>query len=78
MQHLKKEQDYVQVVIIKQGLYPYVSELLDYEYIPGTSYQKKKLMPTRLYALNESSITAEKWFEYIIDGTLPIPFQKHS
>lgn len=78
MQHLKKEQDYVQVVLIKQGLYPYVSELLDYEYIPGTSYQKKKLMPTRLYDLNESSITAEKWFEYIIDGTLPIPFPKHS
>lgn len=78
IQHLKKEQDFVQVVLIKQGLYPYVSELLDYEYIPGSIYQKKKLMPQKPYSLEEDSITAETWFKYIANSTLPIPFANKS
>lgn len=76
MQHLKKEQDYVQVVLIKQGLYPYVTELRDYEYIPGAINQKKKLMPQKPYSSEEDRITAETWFNGIANRTLPIPFAK--
>ena len=74
MQHLKKEKKYVQVVLIKQGLYPYVSELLDYEYIPGTVNEKKKLTPKSTDNSKKDKLTAMLWFEYIADLELPFPY----
>ncbi len=74
MQHLKKERNSVQVVLIKQGLYPYVSKLLDYEYIPGEKNQSKKLTPNINTAKHKEMITATLWFEMIGNRILPSPF----
>ncbi len=77
MQHLRKEIDHVQVVLIKQGLYPYVSELIDYEYIPGFPKEKKTLKKSRDIEQPRKETTASLWFDKVAHSELSSPFPKY-
>ena len=74
MQHLKKSKKTVQVVLLKQGLYPFVSELIDFEYLPDYRRAKKVLKPTAVSDGKRINFTAGIWFELVFNHCLPMPF----
>lgn len=75
MQHLQKGQKSVQVVLIKQGLYPFVCELKDYAYLPDCELVKKTLNTNSpLSDEKEIRFSAGVWFELVFNHRLPMPF----
>jgi len=76
MQHLKKSKESVQVVLIKQGLFPFVSELIDFEYLPDYRRAKKVIKSNPPSSNKKISFTAGLWFELLFNHRLPMPFSE--
>jgi len=76
MQHLQKKQQSVEVVIIKQGQYPFVTELLDFDYtvlsLPyyETLYSKNNCRTDDSICI----ISPKDWLKNISDGIFNLPF----
>ncbi len=76
MQHLHKKQKSVEVLIIKQGQYPFVTELPDFEYIPIASLYCETLYINDPVKPVDSMyiISPQVWLEYILNGKFNMPF----
>lgn len=68
LQHLQKKTESAEVLVIKQGLYPFITELPDYEYqtvfpVSPTETVLKVSMPK-----DAPVLTIEKWIDYVDEG----------
>lgn len=78
MQHLIKADEYAEVLIIRQGKYPYVAQLPDIDYISlfKNRNNKKEQMPITepIHSVNEISFS--EWASGIRSGKFDFPFPK--
>lgn len=76
MQHLQKKQESVEVLIIKQGQYPFITELPDFDYTSLASlYHKAFHYKNRRKAVDSKwVISSKKWFDNIVNGYFKLPF----
>ena len=74
IQYLRKKDDYTEVLILRQGLHPYVTELPDYSLIDLFIDEKEE----KLIDIKESSspvvISFDKWVDGIVEGRYKLPF----
>lgn len=68
MQHLQKKIESAEVLVIKQGLYPFITELPDYEHqavfpVSPTESVLKVTLPK-----DAPVLTIEKWIDYVDEG----------
>ncbi len=77
MQHLKKEWEYAEAVIIKQGEYPFVTKLRDIAHIPGINTRASSLHSLETEC-NARFISFEEWIRLINNNYFRFPFPKNS
>lgn len=67
LQHLQKKKESVEVLVIKQGQYPFITSLPDYEY----QYAYGSVSPAVLYSIalksNPPILTIKKWIDRVDD-----------
>ncbi len=74
MQHFRKETEYSEVLIIKQGEYPFVTELPDFDYLEiAKDYKPDSLLDCPIIK-NVQTITPRKWYEMILDEEFDFPY----
>ena len=74
IQYLRKRDDYTEVLVLRQGLHPYVTELPDYSLTDLFSDEKEE----SLIDIKEDSapivISFNDWVDGIIEGQYKLPF----
>lgn len=74
MQHFQKGNEKTEVLIIKQGQYPFVASLPDFDYLEISN----RYVPTPLTVSNDrkgvKSVTPEEWIKKLDDLTFKTPF----
>ena len=76
MQQLKKEEEYAEALVIKQGLYPFVTELADFDYIPQFKTSKAKMPERFKNAEYGKLISFNEWFSFVETDVFRSPFKK--
>lgn len=76
MQHFQKTDESVEVLIIKRGLYPFVTALPDYEYLSLFNNCKEESVNVINSNANAKYITFEEWIREMSFGKFKCPFQK--
>ena len=76
MQHLQKRNEGAEVLVLRQGLFPYVTFLPDIDYME--EYQNAPVSPYPYYAENASVklFDIDGWIKMLDDGVIPIPYPK--
>lgn len=76
MQHLRKGHDLSEVLIIKQGLHPFVTELPDFDYVEMFSnYETSELIDVDVFS-KACFISFNEWRDKIKNGDFKYPFHK--
>ncbi len=76
MQHLVKEREFAEVLIVRQGEYPYVAELPDIDYVePFASYKEVRLSDIEVDN-NGKFLSFRQWVDGIHTGRFRFPFHK--
>ncbi len=77
MQHLVKEKEYAEVLIVRQGEYPYVAKLPDIDCIePFASYEDTKLTDIKVEN-NGKFMSFRQWVAGINAGRFNFPYRKN-
>lgn len=77
MQHFQKTDESVEVLIIKRGLYPFVTALPDYEYLSLFNNCKEESVNVINSNTNAKYITFEEWIREMTFGKFRFPFPKN-
>lgn len=80
MQHLQKKQDSVEVLIIKQGQYPFITELPDFDYTSfAPFFRNTACHKERLGVIDPKWIISPQiWIEKISTGSFKLPLVKNN
>ena len=77
MQMLRKSREWSEALIIRQGRYPYVTELPDFDYLDCfTGYEPSSLSEIESGEGKAVFIDARDWYEGIGSGKFHFPFRK--
>lgn len=76
MQHLKKEKEQVEVLIIKQGQYPFITQLPDFDYVEMFKNYPVATMPKVRAVSNAKYIGFFQWLQKLGREGFPKPFRK--
>lgn len=80
MQYLQKKQQSVEVLIIKQGQFPFITGLPDFDYTSLAAHYSTNFLSDRKSKKFESKwiISPETWLEKISQGEFRLPLKKES
>lgn len=76
MQYFRKSKEGAEVLIIKQGQFPFVTELPDYEYTELYKNYVRKKLPNIKSESNAKFISFDQWVEKVNDGEFNFPYPK--
>ena len=68
LQHLQKKIESAEVLLIKQGLYPFITELPDYEHQSVFSICPEETVQKVALPKDAPVLTIEKWIDYVDEG----------